>query len=51
MGFLINDGMNQEDAAREMIKRNPERLDKWLEGVTTIDGKPGLAAVRSVLGL
>ncbi len=51
MGYLINDGMNQEDAAKEMIKRDPERLSKWLDGITTIDGKPGLPTVRAALGL
>lgn len=51
MGYLVNDGMNPEDAAKEMIKRNPERLSKWLDGITTIDGKPGLPSVRAALGL
>ena len=51
MGYLINDGMSQEDAAKKMIKDNPERLVKWLEGVATIDGKPAIAAVQSGLGL
>jgi glycine betaine/proline transport system substrate-binding protein len=28
-----------------------DRLDAWLAGVTTFDGKPGLAAVKEKLGL
>ncbi|WP_254699894.1 choline ABC transporter substrate-binding protein [Trinickia violacea] len=44
--------MNREDpntAAAEWIKANPQVLDKWLAGVTTIDGKPGLPAVKAYL--
>jgi len=26
-------------------------LDKWLDGVTTLDGKPGLDAVKKYLGV
>jgi len=26
-------------------------LQSWLAGVTTVDGKPGLPAVKSALGL
>ena len=37
-------------AAKAWLKANPEALDKWLEGVTTVDGKPGLEAVKSALG-
>ncbi len=51
MGYLINDGMKPEDAAMKAIKEEPQRLDAWLAGVTTLDGKPGLQAVREKLGL
>jgi glycine betaine/proline transport system substrate-binding protein len=51
MGYLINEGMKQEDAALEMIKQEPQRLDAWLNGVTTLDGQPALAAVKAKLGL
>ncbi|MDN7997728.1 choline ABC transporter substrate-binding protein [Burkholderia multivorans] len=46
--------MNKEDpnkAAKEWLKANPQSLDKWLAGVTTIDGKPGLPAVKAYLGV
>lgn len=36
-------------AAKEWLQRNPQVLKPWLEGVTTIDGKPGLAAVKQYL--
>ncbi len=34
-----------------MLKANPAVLDTWLKGVTTLDGQPGDAAVKSALGL
>lgn len=51
IGYLMNDSMKQEDAARKTIKEHPEKLEKWLDGVTTIDGKPGLEAVKAALEL
>jgi glycine betaine/proline transport system substrate-binding protein len=51
MGHLINDGKSQEDAAKAMIAAEPQRLDKWLEGVNTVDGAPALPAVKAALGL
>ncbi|WP_333824247.1 choline ABC transporter substrate-binding protein [Pinisolibacter sp.] len=38
-------------AAETWLKANPAVLDTWLDGVTTFDGKPGLAAVKKSLGL
>src|SRR5688572_240487 len=50
MGYILNDGMEGEAAAEKWLKEHPEVLDKWLAGVTTIDGKDGLAAVKQELG-
>jgi len=36
-------------AAKDYLKKNPAVLDKWLAGVTTLDGKDGLAAVKATL--
>jgi glycine betaine/proline transport system substrate-binding protein len=36
-------------AARDFLKKNPGTVDKWLAGVTTLDGKPGLEAVKTAL--
>jgi glycine betaine/proline transport system substrate-binding protein len=36
-------------AALDWLKANPQVLDQWLAGVTTIDGKPGLPAVKSYI--
>ncbi|MBD9638787.1 choline ABC transporter substrate-binding protein [Ensifer sp. ENS07] len=51
MGYLMNDGLAPEDAGRKAIGEEPGRLDAWLDGVTTVDGKPALAAVRKAFGL
>lgn len=51
MGFLINDGLDPQAAGARILKAHPEVLDAWLEGVTTLDGAPGLAAVKASLGL
>ena len=37
-------------AAKKWLKENPTVLIKWLDGVQTLDGKPGLEAVKKFLG-
>jgi glycine betaine/proline transport system substrate-binding protein len=51
MGAILNDGMDPDKAATAWLKKNPGVLDKWLGGVSTMDGKNGLAAVKAHLGL
>lgn len=51
MRMVTTDGKSGADAAMEMLKAHPEKLNAWLAGVTTIDGKPGLDAVKAALGL
>jgi len=51
MGKILDGGMDGEAAASEWLKDNPQVLDQWLAGVTTLDGQDGLAAVKSHLGL
>lgn len=50
IGLLINDGMDPVEAGTKMLKAHPEVLEPWLQGVTTFDGQPGLAAVQAALG-
>lgn len=38
-------------AAKDFLKQNPQLLTQWLAGVKTYDGKDGLPAVRTSLGL
>ena len=51
MRMITTDGAEPQDAAKAMIKETPDLLDKWLAGVTTIDGKEGLPVVKEALGL
>jgi glycine betaine/proline transport system substrate-binding protein len=51
MGYLIQDKMPPVDAAIKALREEPQRLDAWLNGVTTLDGEDGLAAVKAHLGL
>jgi len=51
MGGILNDGDEPEDAATKWLKKNGAAVEPWLAGVTTRDGKPGLEAVKSELGL
>ena len=45
----IMDKQDPNKAATAWLKKNPQVLDKWLAGVTTFDGKDGLAAVKSYI--
>ncbi|MBC2886070.1 choline ABC transporter substrate-binding protein [Ochrobactrum sp. CM-21-5] len=51
MGKILDDGEEPSKAATDWLKANPAVLDAWLAGVTTVDGKEGLPAVKSALGL
>ena len=51
MGAILFDKQEGDKAAAAWLKANPAILDKWLDGVTTLDGKPGLPAVKTALGL
>ncbi|MBN1008407.1 choline ABC transporter substrate-binding protein [Amphritea pacifica] len=51
MGSILDEGMKPDAAARAWLKTHPETLNDWLQGVTTLDGKDGLTAVRAHLEL
>jgi glycine betaine/proline transport system substrate-binding protein len=51
MQMVLGEGKTAEIAARDMLKKNPEKLAKWLDGVSTFDGQPALPAVKTALGL
>jgi glycine betaine/proline transport system substrate-binding protein len=51
MGKILDDGEDAAKAANEWLKANPAILDTWLAGVTMFDGKEGLSAVKSSMGL
>ncbi|WP_347268448.1 choline ABC transporter substrate-binding protein [Paracoccus sp. (in: a-proteobacteria)] len=47
MGKILDDGLDAVAAARGWIAENPEAVATWLDGVTTLDGKPGAEAVMA----
>lgn len=51
MGAILDDGREPVEAARQWLSAHPEVLSGWLEGVETVDGEPGLPAVRAHLDL
>ncbi|WP_246590142.1 choline ABC transporter substrate-binding protein [Marinobacterium ramblicola] len=51
MGMILDDGKQPDAAAREWLKNNPQVLDAWLAGITTIDGGDAMSAVRAHIGL
>ncbi|ACL62527.1 choline ABC transporter substrate-binding protein [Methylobacterium nodulans] len=51
MGSILFDGLDPEKAADKWLKANPGAWQRWLDGVETFDGKPGLPAARASLGL
>lgn len=51
MGDILDNGAEAKDAAKAWLKTHPDMLGAWLDGVTTRDGKNGLAAVKAAFGL
>jgi glycine betaine/proline transport system substrate-binding protein len=49
MADVVNRKISYGDAAKAWVKANPAVLDQWLEGVKTLDGQDGLAAVKARL--
>jgi glycine betaine/proline transport system substrate-binding protein len=49
MADVANKKMTNAAAAKAWVKANPAVLDKWLDGVKTLDGKDALAAVKARL--
>nr|WP_245414962.1 choline ABC transporter substrate-binding protein [Aureimonas flava] len=43
----LADGTDAKAAARDWLKANPGVLDTWLAGVETLEGEPGLPAVKA----
>ncbi|MDW3710951.1 MULTISPECIES: choline ABC transporter substrate-binding protein [unclassified Pseudomonas] len=45
MGAILNQSTNRRREAKAWLKAHPEQLEKWLDGVTTRDGKMANAAL------
>ncbi|MFI0400179.1 MAG: choline ABC transporter substrate-binding protein [Thiolinea sp.] len=51
MGAILDEKKEANDAAKEWLKKNPDAIKPWLEGVTTKDGKDAAEAVKKALEL
>jgi glycine betaine/proline transport system substrate-binding protein len=51
MGAILDDGEDPQEAATAWLKANPDAVEGWLDGVTTLDGGDGREAVNAALGL
>ena len=49
MDAVLNDKQKPRKAAKTWLKANPQALDVWLDGVTSVDGKPALAVVKAAV--
>ncbi|MGC1331656.1 MULTISPECIES: choline ABC transporter substrate-binding protein [unclassified Pseudomonas] len=49
MAEVVKTKASYPDAAKAWIKANPAVLDKWLDGVKTVDGQDALPAVKAKL--
>ena len=51
MGYMLDDGMDPQAAAVQLLKENPQLVERWLADVSTFDGGDGAAAVKAHLGM
>ncbi len=51
MGAILDDGEDPNKASKKWLSANPDVVMGWVNGVTTLDGKDGAAAVKSYFGL
>lgn len=51
MAAILDGGQDPDDAATAWLKGNMGVLDGWLDGVTTLDGGDGVAAVKARLDM
>lgn len=51
MKMILDDGLAANEAVEQWLKENPDAIDRWLEGVTTVQGEPAAPVVKSALGL
>jgi len=49
MGAILDENEEPQSAAEAWLAENPDVLETWLDGVTTVEGGDGLAAVREAL--
>ncbi len=49
MADILDKHATPENAAKTWIAAHPETLASWMDGVTTLEGKPGLGAVQTAI--
>lgn len=49
MEAILNQNVKPSIAAQQWLKANPEQVEKWLEGVKTINGKDAASAVKNYI--
>lgn len=49
MAAILDDGADPKEAARAWIAANPAAADVWLDGVTSLDGRPGAESLKDSL--
>lgn len=50
--YVLNDDMDYGPAAEAFVRKRPQRLETWLDGVTTADGESAaLPVVREAMGV
>jgi glycine betaine/proline transport system substrate-binding protein len=50
MDAILSGHLEPREAARSWLVQHPDRLEQWLDGVTTVTGGPARAAVKARLG-
>lgn len=51
MGKILDDGVDADEATMTWMKANSDTVLGWVDGVTTLDGGDGAAAVKAALGV
>ena len=51
MAAILDEGEEPMDAASAWLSDNPDTLDSWLDGVTSMDGEPALDVVKASMGI
>ncbi|MDB5529944.1 MAG: glycine/betaine transporter substrate-binding protein [Devosia sp.] len=51
MGKILDDGVEADEATMTWMKANSDVVLGWVDGVTTVDGGDGVAAVKAALGV
>ncbi len=49
MGQILDEGASADDATMAWLEANEAEWSAWLDGVTTVEGEPGLAAMQAAL--